>query len=359
MRPKLPTIAITAGDAAGIGPELALACAANPTIQSRCRPLIYGPERTLRRVADRLSIPIDHVEFVDVNDTLDDPLSSNDDPAGGRRAGDGDGDATFDDAAFDANVVPGTFTAATGRHSFDAVCLAIDDALSKKVDAIVTGPIQKEAWRDAGITYPGHTELLADRTGTKRFAMMLAGDELAVLLVTVHVPLADVASMLTTESIFETIQLATPVAKSRGRSKAANQGDRAVIAVCGLNPHAGENGLMSHHEEKHLIEPAIAMAKEIAMQQQTGLDVIGPLSPDTAFTPAMRRGVDVYVCMYHDQGLIPLKALSFDDGINVTLGLPIIRTSVDHGTAMDLAWQGTASTRSMESAIDEAIALCR
>ena len=251
-----------------------------------------------------------------------------------------------------SDIDPGRFSAATGKASFEAVCTAIDDAMLSKVDAIVTGPIQKEAWHDASVPYPGHTELLAARTSTNQYAMMLAGDALACVLVTIHIPLADVPSSLTTEEILKTIRLAGPVAKTRGRGKGEHQSDRAVIGVCGLNPHAGENGLMGHHEEEKIIIPAIDAAKA------SGLDVVGPLSPDTAFTPAMRSQIDVYVCMYHDQGLIPLKALSFDDGINVTLGLPVIRTSVDHGTAMDLAWKGTASTNSMRAAIDAAIQWC-
>lgn len=319
----LPVLAITVGDAAGVGPELALTCAADPAIRARCRPRLYGPTRILKQLAVQLSIPIDKVEIVDVGD-----LSNQD-------------------------VIAGKFSAATGVASYQAVCRAVDDAMLSKVDAIITGPIQKEAWHDAAIPFPGHTELLAQRTGTERYAMMLAGKELAVVLTTIHIALADVASSLTTGSILQTIELAAPVAVARGRAKGEHQTDRAVIAVCGLNPHAGENGLMSHREEEQIIQPAIITAKE------SGLDVIGPLSPDTAFTPAMRSRVDVYVCMYHDQGLIPLKALSFDDGINVTLGLPIIRTSVDHGTAMDLAWQGVASTTSMRAAIDAAIQLCR
>lgn len=333
----VPKIAITVGDAAGIGPEVAVrslsANGGNRPLTDRCRPILYGPAGILHHLAEKFEIHSNALQIRDIGD-----LSR-------------------------ADVTPGTFTAATGRASFDAVAAAIDDALFGTVDAVVTGPIQKEAWRTAGIAYPGHTEMLADRTGTDRYAMMLAGDSLACILVTIHIPLADVPAALTTEAIVQTIHLARPVAAARHRTKhsgrrsgsssgsGSSSRSRPVIAVCGLNPHAGENGLMSHREEEQIIAPAIAAS----LTDDRNIDVLGPLSPDTAFTPAMRDKIDVYVCMYHDQGLIPLKCLEFDHGINVTLGLPIIRTSVDHGTAMDLAWRGTASTGSMTSAINAAI----
>jgi 4-phospho-D-threonate 3-dehydrogenase / 4-phospho-D-erythronate 3-dehydrogenase len=323
----IPTIAITVGEVTGVGPELALHCINLPEIRSRCRPILYGPSRAIRRIGIQLGSPTD-VEIRCIGDLPENALS------------------------------PGNFNRTTGQASFDAVETAIRDALSSPqsadhVDAIVTGPIQKEAWNQAGISFPGHTELLADRTSTDDYAMMLAGPELAVVLVTIHVPLADVPGLLQTEDIVHKIRLAAAVAKARcGRnSKIGNR--LPCIGVCGLNPHAGENGLFGYGEEEKIIAPAVDRARH------EGFNVIGPLSPDTAFTPAMRQAIDVYVCMYHDQGLIPLKALSFDDGINVTLGLPIIRTSVDHGTAMDIAWQGKASPRSMLAAIEAAIDLCQ
>jgi 4-phospho-D-threonate 3-dehydrogenase / 4-phospho-D-erythronate 3-dehydrogenase len=323
----IPKIAITVGEITGVGPELALHCINLPEVRSRCRPILYGPSQAIQRIGRQLGLRSD-VEIRCIGDLPDNSIS------------------------------PGHFNRATGQASFDAVDAAIRDAMlspqsADHVDAIVTGPIQKEAWNQAGIPFPGHTELLADRTATDDYAMMLAGPELAVVLVTIHVPLADVPGLLRVDDIVHKIRLVGNVAKARHSRSPSASNRLPCIGVCGLNPHAGENGLFGHGEEETIIAPAIDQAR------REGFQVVGPLSPDTAFTPAMRNNVDVYVCMYHDQGLIPLKALSFDDGINVTLGLPIIRTSVDHGTAMDIAWQGKANPQSMQAAIEAAIDFCQ
>lgn len=319
-----PRLAITVGEIAGVGPELAMRCAADATIRARCEPILVGPIAGLERVAKELPSDVDSstdwVRFV--NDHARDWVDI--------------GNLQLD------MVQPGTFSRETGRASYEAVVWAIDAALTGQVDAIVTGPIQKEAWHAAGITYPGHTELLAARTGTDDFRMMLSAPELSCALVTIHIPLADVAEALDIASIVRTIHLAAGSMRHRAT------GD-VRVTVCGLNPHAGENGLFSHAEEEEIIAPAIAAA---AVE---GIRIIGPVPPDTAFTPAMRAKTDVYVCMYHDQGLIPLKAIAFDEGVNVTLGLPIVRTSVDHGTALDIAWKGLASHSSMLAAINMAI----
>jgi 4-hydroxythreonine-4-phosphate dehydrogenase len=311
---RKPQIAITVGDVAGVGPELAIRCAAMPAVTAHCTPILIGPATVLATIADHVGLALPP-EIIDVG--LLDPR----------------------------DVRPGRFDAATGKASFLAVTRAIDDALAGAIDAMVTGPIQKEAWNAAGIPYPGHTELLADRTGTKECSMMLTSDEISCVLATIHIPLADVAGTLTTEAVLRAIsQGAQAIGRRLGRP--------ARVTVCGLNPHAGEGGMISHGEETSIIAPAIAAARE------RGIAVTGPLPPDTAFTPAHRKETDVYVCMYHDQGLIPLKALAFDDAVNVTLGLPIVRTSVDHGTALDLAWQGVANHQSMVAAIEMAIELC-
>jgi 4-hydroxythreonine-4-phosphate dehydrogenase len=310
---RLPRIAITLGDVAGVGPELAIGCAGMTEVTNCCLPILYGPEQAISRIADvvRLGQP-DHV---------------------------------CDVGELDAGLLqPGLFSATTGRSSFEAVDQAIADAVAGKVDAIVTGPIQKEAWHAAGIEFPGHTEMLADRLGITDFCMMLTSDSISCVLATIHIPLADVAKSLTTDAILRAIRLGAS-------ALAAREQRPARVTVCGLNPHAGENGLFSHGEESNVIQPAIDAARS------EGIDVNGPVPPDTAFTPAIRATTDVYICMYHDQGLIPLKALAFDDAVNVTLGLPIVRTSVDHGTALDLAWQGKASHRSMLAAIHMAIDL--
>lgn len=311
---KRPRIAVTVGDVAGVGPEIALRCVAETQLHQQCVPILYGPAGVIDRVGKHVGNELGDNQIVNV------------------------GDLSGDD------VQPGTFSAQTGKASFDAVDRAIRDAMSGEVDAIVTGPIQKEAWHAAGINFPGHTELLADRVGVEDFSMMLTSDSISCVLATIHIPLADVASRLTVESISRAIELgASALTKRIGRP--------ARVTVCGLNPHAGENGLFSHGEETRFIQPAIDAA--IA----AGIQVTGPVPPDTAFTPRQREATDVYVCMYHDQGLIPLKALAFDDAVNVTLGLPIVRTSVDHGTALDLAWQGKANHSSMMAAIAMAIDL--
>ncbi|KAA1262032.1 4-hydroxythreonine-4-phosphate dehydrogenase [Rubripirellula obstinata] len=316
MQNKLPTIAISVGDVSGVGPELAIKCAAVSSVISRCQPVLYGPQDCLNQIAERLGIPI----------------------AGNVK-----------DVGHVNRVIPGSFSAETGQASFDAFDAAVADAISGTVSAVVTGPIQKEAWHLAGIPFPGHTEVLADRTGTNDFCMMLTSKEMSCVLATIHIPLADVPSQLSQAKIQRAIRLADQAMSrrlvSQGKSRSAK------IVVCGLNPHAGENGLFSHGEEAKVIVPAIEKCVE------AGIDVTGPVPPDTAFTPSMRKTTDAYVCMYHDQGLIPIKALSFDDAVNVTLGLPIVRTSVDHGTALDLAWQGTANHQSMLAAIEMAIDL--
>lgn len=312
---ELPRLAITVGDVAGVGPELALRCAAIAEVTDRCLPILYGPENILNKLARELGLSLEG--------------------------------SVMDVGAIDRDQVrAGITTADTGRASFDAVDRAITDAMVGDIDAIVTGPIQKEAWNAAGIKFPGHTELLADRTGADDVCMMLTSREISCVLATIHIPLADVPTALTVQSIFRAIELGNQAMSVRHNRPAR-------VTVCGLNPHAGENGLFSHGEETRLINPAIEQARE------QGIDVTGPLPPDTAFTPTIRHSTDIYVCMYHDQGLIPLKALAFEDAVNVTLGLPIVRTSVDHGTALDLAWKGTASDRSMLAAIELAIELSR
>ena len=322
-----PRIAITVGDVAGVGPELALRCVENAGITDRCLPIVLGPAPIMARIADRLGLSMPPVAELAAVGSVAEPAVID------------CGDVS------DAEVQPGQFSAATGKASFQAVTQAIDLAVAGKVDAIVTGPIQKEAWHDAQLPFLGHTELLADRTGRRDHCMMLTSDTISCVLATIHIPLADVSKHLTQDAVSRAIRLA-------GDALRRKLGRDPRIAVCGLNPHAGENGLFSHGEETDVILPAIQEARG------EGMDVIGPLPPDTAFTPARRADTDVYVCMYHDQGLIPLKALAFDDAVNVTLGLPIVRTSVDHGTALDLAWQGVASDRSMLAAINMAADLC-
>jgi 4-hydroxythreonine-4-phosphate dehydrogenase len=243
-------------------------------------------------------------------------------------------------------VIPGRVSAESGRAALEYITSAIDDALARRVQAIATGPINKEALHAAGISFPGHTEILADRTKADRVRMMLTSDTITCALVTVHVGYREVPTLLSREAILETIELtAAAMERLRGR--------KPRLTVCGLNPHAGEHGLFGNGEEERIIAPAIAEARA------KGIAVTGPLPPDTAFLPKHRQHTDAYVCMYHDQGLIPLKALAFEEAVNVTLGLPIIRTSVDHGTAFDIAWQGVADASSFVKAVELAARLAQ
>jgi 4-hydroxythreonine-4-phosphate dehydrogenase len=231
----------------------------------------------------------------------------------------------------------------SGDAMFRYITEAARLCLADEVAGMGTAPISKEALNHAGHHYPGHTELLAELTGTREFVMMLAGDWLRVTLVTIHEALRDVPRLVTYENVLATIRIT-----SRDVDRYFRKNPR--LAVLALNPHSGEGGLFGDEEER-VIRPAVEAAR------REGIDVVGPLSADTLFHFAAEGMYDVVVCMYHDQGLIPLKLLHFDDGVNVTLGLPIIRTSVDHGTAYDLAGTGTASDASMAAAIRMAAAM--
>ena len=316
---RLPRIAVTMGDPAGIGPEICLHLLNDPSLAGVCTPLVFGDAAVLRRVADKLG-----VEFrTPVVDAL---LAAT-------------GPAVFDLRYIDAAaVVPGRVDARCGNAAFRYVLAAIDAGLVGNVDAVATGPLNKEAMHLAGHKYPGHTEIFAERMKAARSCMMLTSPELTCSFATVHVGYHEVPGLLSVQRILDVIELtAGAMQRIRGRPPR--------LAVCGLNPHAGENGLFGRREEENFIAPAIAAARA------QGLEVEGPLPPDTAFLPQRRRTTDAFVCMYHDQGHIPLKALAFDSAINTTLGLPVIRTSVDHGTAFDIAWQGKANPASLGEAV--------
>jgi 4-hydroxythreonine-4-phosphate dehydrogenase len=244
-----------------------------------------------------------------------------------------------------AEITPGRLSAAAGRAAVEYVFAACDLALAGAVDAVVTAPLNKEAMHLAGYRYPGHTELLAERTQAKRVSMLLVGPKLRVVHVSTHVSLAEAIRRVTTDRVREVLDLAYHSCQSLGI-------EHPRIAVAGLNPHAGEGGLFGA-EEAAAIAPAIAAAR------QAGLDVSDPMPPDTVFLRAVKDEYDIVVAMYHDQGHIPMKLLAFDSGVNVSIGLPIIRTSVDHGTAFDIAGTGKASAESMVAAIDVAVQMAR
>jgi 4-hydroxythreonine-4-phosphate dehydrogenase len=237
----------------------------------------------------------------------------------------------------------GSINAATGHAGFTYVGNAIDAALGGQVAGVTTGPLNKEALRAAGISFPGHTEIFAEKTHAQRFCMMQYSSEVRCVFVTTHVPYSEVPELLTPERILDVLELG---AQAMRRIR----GGEPKIGVLGLNPHAGEHGLFGD-EEARIIIPAIEAARA------KGFDVEGPIPPDTAFIPAKRRATDLFVCMYHDQGHIPLKALAFDNAVNTTLGLPIVRTSVDHGTALDIAGQGKANPSSLYEAVKLAVKL--
>jgi 4-hydroxythreonine-4-phosphate dehydrogenase len=326
----LPRIAITMGDPAGIGPEIALRALAEPRVKEICTPIVFGDASVLQRVGKLLSLPANF------------PVISPDQLSSTTRPSILDLQIIKDPST----IHPGAVSADTGRAAFAYIEKSIDAAMSHQVDAVATGPIHKEALRAAGVQFPGHTEIYAERTGATRAAMCLTSPQLTCSFVTVHVGYRDVPGLLSKERILDVIELSADfVRKTRNR-------DPRII-VLGLNPHAGESGLFGDREEERFITPAIHAARE------KGLQIEGPLPPDTAFLPSRRNSTDVFVCMYHDQGHIPLKMLAFDDAVNVTLGLPIVRTSVDHGTALDIAWQGKANPNSLYEAIRVAALLSR
>lgn len=328
-----PRIAITMGDPAGIGPEVCLKLLAQPAVLDSCEPILFGDWALLERVARHCGLPFTapRIALADWPNAMDRIV----------------GPAVLDLQAINAaEVVPGQVSAATGAASYCYIDQAIDEALAGRVDAIATGPIHKEALRAAGIPFPGHTEIFASRTAAERSCMMLTSESITCSFVTAHVGYRDVPGLLSVERILDVIELtADALERIRGRPPR--------LLVCGLNPHAGEHGLFGDREEERFIEPAVREA------QRRGHLIEGPLPPDTVFLPARRQTTDGFICMYHDQGHIPLKALAFDLAVNITLGLPILRTSVDHGTACDIAWQGKADVSSLVQAVKLATRLSR
>jgi 4-hydroxythreonine-4-phosphate dehydrogenase len=320
-----PLIAVTMGDPAGVGPEICLQLLANEEVREFATPVIFGDARLLTRCARQAGLPapkriISEIEWSEKCGSINEP-------------------AVLDIFGFDAEgFTPGTVSAKTGAAGYRYVEKSIQAALAKQVAAVATAPLNKEALHAAGITYPGHTEMFAEKMAAERSCMTFFSNEMVCSLVTVHIGYQDVVPAMTSRRILDVIEL-TDAAVRRVKGRAPR------IAVCGLNPHAGEHGLFGRGEEETIIAPAIAMAKA------AGITIEGPLPPDTAFIAAKRRSVDAYICMYHDQALIPLKALAFDTAVNTTLGLPVPRTSVDHGTACDIAWQGKASGTSLVEAV--------
>ncbi len=320
-----PRIAITMGDAAGVGPEVIMKALAHPDVNALCRPLVVGDARRLARagaiVGSTLAIcPIqaaDDARYVPgVVDCLDLAIVPEDAPFG-------------------------RLSAACGEAAYRFIERAVALALAGDVDALCTAPINKEALNAAGHRFPGHTELLAQLTGAAEVSLMLMAPGLRVIHVTAHIGLLDAIELIDAGLVERTI--------ARGRDLLQRAGTTEPrIAVCGINPHAGEGGLFGRGEEQTKIVPAIRECRE------RGWRVEGPLPADTLFHRARKGDFDLIVAMYHDQGHAPVKAVAFDTGVNITAGLPVLRTSVDHGTAFDLAGTGRADERSMLEALRQA-----
>ena len=321
-----PLLAITMGDPAGVGPEIILKALADPGVRGCCTPLVLGDRRAMQRAGEVCNSPLRLV-------TVDAAAKVRELPA--------DALGLLELSALgEEDIRYGHPSERAGDAVYRYIRRAAELCLAGEVAAMATAPICKEAMHRAGHHYPGHTELLAELCRCDDFVMMLAGDVLRVALVTIHEAIAEVPRLITTEQVLKTIRVT-----ASGVAPLCNSCSPR-IAVLALNPHCGEGGAFGT-EEADAILPAIAAAKA------EGLDVSGPFSADTFFHFAVQEPppYDAVVAMYHDQGLIPLKMRHFDDGINITLGLPIIRTSVDHGTAYDLAGSGRASASSMQAAI--------
>jgi 4-phospho-D-threonate 3-dehydrogenase / 4-phospho-D-erythronate 3-dehydrogenase len=346
MNPRKPLLAITQGDPAGVGPETIVGAWRQPAMHDLCRAVTIGHPKVFERAVQLLKtgakvVPVDSPDQIDSSPDIIPCLRCGSEEA--------------------AETPPATINPRGGQAAYDALVAAARLALDQKVDGIVTAPLHKAALWRAGHHYPGHTELLAELCGVKDFAMMLylsptavsadgvrcvrGSAGLGVVHVTLHMGLAEVFQHLTTDSILAKIHLADRI---MGRIK----GDPPRIGVCALNPHAGEEGLFGN-EEQRIISPAVNAAR------QTGILAEGPYPTDTLMVRARGGEFDAVVAMYHDQGHIALKLLGMHQAVNVTCGLPIVRTSVAHGTAFDLAWQGRAETSGMIEAIRVAAKLSR
>ena len=286
----LPKIALTVGDPAGIGPEIVAKAAADPSVRAVCEPIVFAP------------------------------------PA-------------------DPSIRPGEVSAAAGRAAYDTIVRAVEAAKRGDVDAVATAPVNKLAFSRAGLEWKGHTDLLAHLCGDAKVAMMFHSPQLKVVLITVHVPLVEVSAKITPELVDETVALTVDAMALFGQP-------RPRLVLAGLNPHAGEGGVIGTEDDR-VLAPAVERARA------RGVNISGPIPGDTVFVRASRGEFDCVIACYHDQGLIPVKLLAFGTAVNVTIGLPIIRTSVDHGTAFDIAGKGIADPGSMIAAVTLAAEMAR
>jgi 4-phospho-D-threonate 3-dehydrogenase / 4-phospho-D-erythronate 3-dehydrogenase len=329
MKGALPVLGLTMGDPAGIGPEICLRAMNSPDVRKLCVPVLFGDGSVLRRVGPAAKLPAAEAQIVSLAELK--RISKITKPL------------VVDCAAMDAaKIQAGKVSAACGRAGYVYIEKAIEAALAGKIAGVVTAPIHKESLNLSGVKFPGHTEIFTALTKAKRSCMMLHSDKITVSMVTTHIGYYEVPKKLTVERVLNVIELTAQAMKQILQREPR-------IGVCGLNPHAGEHGLFGQREEEKFVAPAVKRARK------KRLNVTGPLVPDAAFTTNVRKNFDAIVTLYHDQGHIPFKMLAFDTGVNITLGLPIIRTSVDHGTAFDIAWQGKADATSLFSAIKVAV----
>lgn len=334
---KRPILGVTMGDPAGVGPEIIARAAAEPVVRRDSRPVVIGAATTMRAALELTGSP---VAVHAVSRVADCRWAEN-------------ALEVLDLANVDMHTLPrGAVSAAAGKAAYEYIERAVALAQTGDIHGIVTAPINKEALAAAGMQHSGHTEILARLSGTRDFAMLLLGHDLRVIHVTTHVALRQVPQLVTKDRVLKTVRLAHKTMVGLGRQNAR-------IAVAGLNPHAGEDGLFGDEEQVSIV-PAIEAARA------EGMTVVGPLPADTLFSRARGGEFDIVVAMYHDQGHIPVKTLGFNydeqtkrwtglSGVNVTVGLPFVRVSVDHGTAFDRAWKGSANPESMIEAIDVAV----
>lgn len=338
---KLPQIALTMGDISGIGPQLLDLLCSRAEIYAICRPIIYGNAEILKRASQRSGSSLQVISI----DSVSDELAYK--PGTAYCIDRGNSDVV--------DAIPCRVDARSGQAAYDYLISAIDDCLSGQVDAITTAPLNKESLHLAGVNYPGHTEILADRCQVHDFGMMLylphsdvikSPSGLGIVHATLHTSIASVPGLLKTQEIYEKIRLISDLMQTMGA-------DISRVAVCALNPHAGEHGLFGD-EEARIIAPAVVQA------QQSEINTTGPLPADTLIRRAVHGEFDAIVAMYHDQGHIPFKLLGFDQAVNITLGLPIVRTSPSHGTAFDIAWTDTVpDTKGIMEAIKAAVKLAK
>ncbi|SDD88112.1 4-hydroxythreonine-4-phosphate dehydrogenase PdxA [Auraticoccus monumenti] len=327
-RRSLPVVAVTMGDGAGVGPECTVSAVLHPEVQALCVPVVVGDRRRLELAATVLGLEADVVPVASPEEAVLEPGRVN---------------------VIDLGLLPddlpwGGLSAVAGDAAYQYVRVAAELAVAGRVQAICTAPLNKEALHLGGHPFPGHTEMLAALTGTEEVSMMLSTPRLKVIHVTTHIGLVDAVARIEPGLVERTVR--------RGHEALTRSGvARPRIGVCAINPHAGEGGLFGYGEEEEKIVPALERLRA------DGLEVAGPLPADTAFYLAGRGDYDLVVAMYHDQGHGPVKVLGIEAGVNITVGLPVIRTSVDHGTAFDIAGTGAVRTESMVEAMRQAVEL--